>query len=94
MASDEDEHAGYPCEYHKGVTIPSPSREGISLGKQHLSSQDRELLSRLRRGSSGVHGHFLDESDETVHLFVIFMAFILPIEATVPKSTYNPMYPH
>jgi hypothetical protein len=44
--------------------MPSPGREGISLGKQHLSSQNGELLSGLCQGRLVMHGHFSDGRDE------------------------------
>ena len=56
MASDEDERAWHPHEYH--LATPSPRREGNSSGKQHLSSQNKKVLSILYEVGSDMHGHF------------------------------------
>ena len=76
MASDQDEHAWHPYECLEGVTIPSPRREGISVVKQHLSSQNTVLLSGFCQRRSNMDGDFSVGRDEIV---------VLSAEAVRPK---------
>ena len=61
MALVEDDHTWHPYECY--FTIPSPVREGISLGKHHLSSRNKGLLASLCQRRSNMDGDFSDGRD-------------------------------
>jgi hypothetical protein len=62
VALDEDEHACHPYVCH--FTIPAPIREGISSGKQHLSSQNSGFLSSNYQIRSYMRGQLSDWRDK------------------------------